>query len=212
MDAAVACPRYGVMNVLGIETATPFGGVGLVSGVTQFERRLEVGDAFRSCVPAIDAVLAEAGIGVDDLDAITVTRGPGSFTGLRIGVTAAVTLAALHDVLLIAPSMLSLVAEACADPLGGRVCVSLDARRKRRYAAVVERVGPVWRVDKGPVDIEPSRVPEFAGDAVDVRLETRERSAPSLGIELAAWVARSIDQHERVDPAAVELEYVRPGV
>src|SRR5947208_1277721 len=47
----------------------------------------------RSLLPAVRDLLAEAGLSVSDLDALAVGLGPGSYTGLRIGLTAAKTLA-----------------------------------------------------------------------------------------------------------------------
>lgn len=200
------------MNVLGVETATAVASVGLVCGAERFERRFTSSQAFRSCVPAIEALMEEAGIGVPDLDVIATPRGPGSFTGLRIGATSAVALTELHGARLVAPSTLSLVAEACSERAYDRVCASLDARRGRRYAAVCRRGRGAWEVVDGPVDIEPAEIAAFAEGAPQARLEDRDPSTAALGVVLAEWVARSGDFHPTVDPSSLELEYVRPGV
>lgn len=50
-------------------------------------------DETKKLLPAIESVLKKARIGFEDIDRIVVARGPGAFTGLRIGVTVANTLA-----------------------------------------------------------------------------------------------------------------------
>lgn len=76
------------MNVLGIDTSTVTGGVALLS-----DDRL-VGESVLNIrtthserlLPALERLLADAGITVKELDLLSVVTGPGSFTGLRIGV------------------------------------------------------------------------------------------------------------------------------
>ncbi len=77
------------MNILGIDTATRILGVALridgeTAGQTIF-RQPRNHDALLT--PAVRDLLAARGLGVHDLDAVAVSIGPGSFTGLRIGVS-----------------------------------------------------------------------------------------------------------------------------
>lgn len=82
----------------------------------------------------IEKVLAEASIEKASLDAIAVSKGPGSYTGLRIGVSAAKGLCYALDIPLIAvPTLQVLAAKVeCTEP----VIPMLDARRMEVYAAV----------------------------------------------------------------------------
>ena len=73
-------------SILAIETSTPACSVALLVGDTKFCRYSEEPRSHtRLIMGMIDEVLSEAGITVDSLDALAVTVGPGSFTGLRIG-------------------------------------------------------------------------------------------------------------------------------
>lgn len=86
-------------------------------------------------LPGIDAVLREAGFGLDDLDAIAVSTGPGSFTGLRIAIATAKGLAFARGPELVGVPTLAALARA-ARGAGGPVAALLDARRGELYAAV----------------------------------------------------------------------------
>jgi tRNA threonylcarbamoyladenosine biosynthesis protein TsaB len=83
----------------------------------------------------IDEVLKEANVDKKDLDAIAVSKGPGSYTGLRIGVSAAKGLCFALDVPLIATLTLEVLAQQiqCDDCF---IIPLLDARRMEVYAAV----------------------------------------------------------------------------
>lgn len=83
----------------------------------------------------IDAVLKEAGITPKDLDAIAISKGPGSYTGLRIGVSAAKGLCFALNKPLISVSTLQALAHqvVCND---GVIIAMLDARRLEVYAAI----------------------------------------------------------------------------
>lgn len=83
----------------------------------------------------IEQVLAEAGIHLNQLDAIAVSMGPGSYTGLRIGVSAAKGLCFTLDLPLIAiPTLTSLAHQVRSSPKF--IIPMIDARRMEVYSAV----------------------------------------------------------------------------
>ncbi|MFI0428573.1 tRNA (adenosine(37)-N6)-threonylcarbamoyltransferase complex dimerization subunit type 1 TsaB [Mariniflexile sp. HMF6888] len=83
----------------------------------------------------IDAVLKESGITSKALDAIAISKGPGSYTGLRIGVSAAKGLCFALDIPLIAVPTLEALAHQ-VDCNDGVIVPMLDARRLEVYAAI----------------------------------------------------------------------------
>ncbi len=85
----------------------------------------------------IDEVLKEANIKSNELDAIAVSKGPGSYTGLRIGVSAAKGLCFALDKPLISASTLEALARQiiCSD---GVIVAMLDARRMEVYSAIFD--------------------------------------------------------------------------
>jgi tRNA threonylcarbamoyladenosine biosynthesis protein TsaB len=99
-------------SILAIETSTPACSVALIVGDTTFLRYSEEPRSHtRLIMGMIDEVLGEAGITVDGLDAIAVTVGPGSFTGLRIGFSTAQGLAFGADIPVIPVSTLQVMAQ-----------------------------------------------------------------------------------------------------
>ncbi|GAA4960053.1 tRNA (adenosine(37)-N6)-threonylcarbamoyltransferase complex dimerization subunit type 1 TsaB [Algibacter aquimarinus] len=85
----------------------------------------------------IDAVLNEASISKNDINAIAVSKGPGSYTGLRIGVSAAKGLCfALSKPLISVPTLEALAHQAICDD--GTIIPMLDARRMEVYSAVYD--------------------------------------------------------------------------
>lgn len=85
----------------------------------------------------IDEILKEAGLTQNDLQAVAVSAGPGSYTGLRIGVSAAKGLCFALDIPLITIGTLdSLVRQLDADE--GHLVAMLDARRMEAYTAVYD--------------------------------------------------------------------------
>ena len=85
----------------------------------------------------IDTVLKEANINSKDLDAIAVSKGPGSYTGLRIGVSAAKGLCfALEKPLISIPTLAALAHQVKMDE--GVIISMLDARRMEVYSAIYD--------------------------------------------------------------------------
>ncbi|TJY32516.1 tRNA (adenosine(37)-N6)-threonylcarbamoyltransferase complex dimerization subunit type 1 TsaB [Pontimicrobium aquaticum] len=85
----------------------------------------------------IDEVLKEANVSLGDLKAIAISKGPGSYTGLRIGVSAAKGLCFALDIPLISiPTLESLAHQVSAET--GVIIPMLDARRMEVYSAVFD--------------------------------------------------------------------------
>ena len=118
--------------LLAIDTAAPRLALAVLRDGDRVDTLVEdmaTGQAER-LFPAIDALFARTGIAYADLTRIAVTTGPGSFTGLRIGLSAARGLAlALGIPVIGVPSLLALSLNAQCDP----VAVLLDARRGEAY-------------------------------------------------------------------------------
>lgn len=88
--------------------------------------------------PFIQDTLKSAGLTISDIDAVAVSKGPGSYTGLRIGVSAAKGLCFSLDIPLISVSSLDVLAAATNIAEGVVVCM-LDARRMEAYTAIYDR-------------------------------------------------------------------------
>lgn len=126
------------MNVLGIDTATAASAAALLRADGEVFERLPHPDRLSDhpghateLMPAVEAVMAEAGVGYGDLDAIGVGVGPGGFTGLRIGVATARALATSAGVELRPVSSLRALSEGIESEL--RLAL-IDARRGEVFA------------------------------------------------------------------------------
>ncbi len=91
----------------------------------------------RTLMPMVKALLENAELAAGDLDAVAVARGPGSFTGIRIGVAAAKGLAFGLDKPVVGVSTLEAMARNIAHVDGTVVC-AMDARRNQIYNAVFQ--------------------------------------------------------------------------
>ncbi|QDQ01112.1 tRNA (adenosine(37)-N6)-threonylcarbamoyltransferase complex dimerization subunit type 1 TsaB [Lysinibacillus fusiformis] len=122
---------------LGIETANAPLSVAVVKDgkvVAEIIQNIKLTHS-AGAMPAIENILENAGIKPNELDAIAVSEGPGSYTGVRIGVTLAKTLAwTLHKPLVGISSLKVLAANATL--YDGLICPIFDARRDNVYTAV----------------------------------------------------------------------------
>ncbi|TBW30178.1 tRNA (adenosine(37)-N6)-threonylcarbamoyltransferase complex dimerization subunit type 1 TsaB [Gramella sp. KN1008] len=98
----------------------------------------------------INGILEETGLSVDDLDAVAISKGPGSYTGLRIGVSAAKGLCFSQDIPLISVPTLQLLAKQLNNNEGSIVSM-LDARRMEVYSAVYDSHGKQIRDTRAEV-------------------------------------------------------------
>ena len=125
------------MRILAVDTATPCCSVALSEDGEVRAAAVDAGGVTHSrhLMGLIDGVMASAAWRVDQLDGFGVTRGPGSFTGIRIGMSAVMGLAQAVARPVVGVSVL----EALAWPLsqsGYPVCALIDARRGEVYCGV----------------------------------------------------------------------------
>lgn len=89
-------------------------------------------------MPLLDQLLSESGIEREEIEAVAAAAGPGSFTGLRIGVSTARALAQALNIPAVPVCTLQALAEAVPVP-GSLICPILDARRNQVYTALFKR-------------------------------------------------------------------------
>ncbi|HEV3053410.1 MAG TPA: tRNA (adenosine(37)-N6)-threonylcarbamoyltransferase complex dimerization subunit type 1 TsaB [Solirubrobacteraceae bacterium] len=129
--------------ILAFDTATRATTVALASGARTIERRDDPPPGARPrhttvLLGLIAQVLADADAGWDQVERIAVGVGPGTFTGLRIGVATARALASARGLPLVGISTLESLARN-ATPEHGTVAAVLDARRGEVFAAIFNR-------------------------------------------------------------------------
>jgi tRNA threonylcarbamoyladenosine biosynthesis protein TsaB len=147
---------------LALDTATPATVVGLeLPDGTVREARDDVEQGQRprhtTCLlPLAAGLLEEAGLRWQDLELIAVGLGPGTFTGLRIGIATARGLAAATGARLVGIGTLRALAAGAGD---GRVLAVIDARRSEVFVAGYDSGHQLF----GPVPLAPAAVAGLAG-------------------------------------------------
>ena len=131
-------------RILALDSATDACSVALCDGDALLSRfELAARSHTQRLLPLVDEVLAEAGLGLSDLDALAFGRGPGSFTGLRICSGMVQGLAFARDLPVIPISTLDAMAwgyyRTHPQTLGRTALVTLDARMHEVYCSLVRR-------------------------------------------------------------------------
>ena len=142
----IFAPQNLTMMILCLETATPVCSVALNSACCTLALRETEGQNAHSekITNFIKAVMEEAGIGYSQLDAVAVSQGPGSYTGLRIGVSTAKGICYAADLPMMAIDTLEAMAYGMKEKLGGQLdpdnllIPMIDARRMEVYASVFD--------------------------------------------------------------------------
>jgi tRNA threonylcarbamoyladenosine biosynthesis protein TsaB len=219
------------MRILAIDTATWRCTVALLSdGVVLAERAERTSSNHAGTLPRlVDETLLAAGERLHRDDAIAVTIGPGSFTGLRIALSFAKGLAFAGGYRLVGVPTLDALA-LVAPPSQGRLCTVLDARKREVYAAVYEREGSKLMRFGVPVAIAAERLAEtiagpcrFIGDGVEAYgdvfqrvlgaaavLLPSEAHPPSATAVAALAAARLRAAPEGDDIVTLTPSYLRP--
>jgi tRNA threonylcarbamoyladenosine biosynthesis protein TsaB len=162
--------------ILAIDTCEMRGGVALRQGATPPLVRAHVDhvDYSEWLLPAVDEVLSEAGIKMQQVQVLAAATGPGSFTGLRVGLTTVKAWAEVYGIPVVGVSRL----EAMARPWGrdgGLLATFCDAQRGQVFGAVYNTL-----------DGKLSRVGDEVVAAPEVFLEL---VAELAGTNKVAWVS-----------------------
>lgn len=127
------------MRILAIDTSNEVLGIALLNEdevVGEYITNMKKNHSVR-VMPAIEKLLSDCETEANDLDKIVVAQGPGSYTGVRIGVTVAKTLAWALQIPLVGVSSLATLA-ASAHYFDGYICPLFDARRGLIYTGLYE--------------------------------------------------------------------------
>lgn len=211
------------MRVLAVDTTTERESVALaVDGEVTGEVRLRArGGHSRRLMPAISFLLGAAGLSPREVDGFAVTIGPGSFTGLRVGISCIQGLALASGRPCLGVDTLEVLARA-AGRGAGVVAATVDAYRGQVYAALHDASGA--RLDapraESPEALA-SRAPEnvaFIGDGADKHRDVLAALRPRavflpgdryLAATLARMAAPRLQAGEGVPAAALRALYLR---
>ncbi len=185
------------MFILGIETTGAFASAALIdeTGVLGYVKGSDRFSHLQNLMPQIESIIRSSGTALRNIDVIAVSNGPGSFTGIRIGVSSARALSQVLGTPCAAVSSLEALAMRAADTAdnGVLICPMLDARRHQVYAGgyFLADGWPVEKIKAGPYMLD-----EFLqmaegyerillmGDATDVYAEKIAQLRPE-GAETA---------------------------
>jgi tRNA threonylcarbamoyladenosine biosynthesis protein TsaB len=218
------------MKILAIETSTMLGGVAVADEKTGLisETKLNVKTTHSErLMTVIDFTLKESMLSLEDMDAFAVSIGPGSFTGLRIGLSTAKGLSYASGKPLI--TVPTLEAFAWNFPFSGNpVCLMLDARRKEVYTAVYSWKGNGFDKIVEELSVKPEEILKnlqgtviFAGEGVLLYKELikeimKERAlfapadkmVPSPSNVAMLGISKALNR-EYTDPAEAVPFYIR---
>ncbi len=190
------------MNLLAIETASESCSVALSAAGEVCTRQAHAPrEHAERLLPWVQSLLAEAGLRVHDLDAIAFSRGPGSFTSLRIGIGVVQGLAWGAQVPVVPVSSLQTMAQASVARGVGAALVALDARMDEVY-------GGLFRLDEHSI-MRPDGPERVGSPAALAAMATAEVTGVGNGFaryaELAAVGQSLAGVHADIWPEASSL-------
>ena len=217
------------MFVLGIETATWLGSVALVTEsevIAEYTLNIRRTHSER-LMGMIAQLLSDTTVALKDLDGIAVSIGPGSFTGLRIGLSTVKGLCFANDLRMAAvPTLRAMASRMCFSPYP--VCPLLDAKKREIYGALYDVSEGAARSVLAPCAISLDKLLKqisgttiFSGDGTTMfrdpireTLGDRALFAPSHSAHPdAAAVARlglsALQRGEHAEPFGIEPIYLR---
>ena len=172
----------------------------------------------------VDRVLADAGVTIGDVEGLAVSIGPGSFTGLRIGLALAKGIAFAGGLPLVGVPTLEALAHVADAAPGETICAALDARKREVYAALFVATEAAPRRVSTDVALAPEALAALltppcvlVGDAGEVYGEVLGARAtlrpfathhPRGGV-IARLGAERIAAGEGANPGPLEPTYVR---
>lgn len=155
----------------------------------------------RFLIPRIEAMLQEAGIAMSSLQAIAVGQGPGSYTGIRVGVSVARTLAyALKVPLVAVPTLCGFVPDD-----DGTFTAVIDAKISGVYVLKGERAGATVRWNGEPQAIPVAELPDYLEGSTRFVTPQAARIQPLIEGVCAASASSKLQWVERTPSADAYL-------
>ena len=219
--------------LLALETATDMGGVALVEDAGVVGEY--TGEGLRShagwLLDGVDRLLSQRGVGLEAVSAIAVSIGPGSFTGLRVGLATALGLCFDTPRRLVpVPTLAALslrATEAQSDPTA-RIAPLLDARKGQVYAGFyapgarelhsdrvedpltwlrgVSGAGPIWLLGPGAQLYQNEISSVLGSEALVLPAEVGRPRAAEVGV----LGERLLRDGQSLRPSELRLRYLRP--
>lgn len=219
------------MNILAIETTSAFASIAVLNERGECTEVVSDGSLnhLQRLLPMVEDALKKSGGSLNDITGLAVSRGPGSFTGIRIGVTTAKALAQVLGVKIAQVPTLFAMAYTLKDR-NAVICPILDARRNQVYSAAYlfengsrKEIFPegAYSLEEVVAFLEPYESVLFMGDGVE---PFGERLAEQMGsrcefvplaerMQRASSIARiGLEMHRAGDVAdyvTAEPEYLR---
>ena len=218
--------------ILGIESATSRVGcaIGGPDGVLAARESAQPRRHAESLVPQIAEIVEESGVAMADIEVVAVDVGPGLYTGLRVGITTAITIAHALGATMVSVTSLELVAHAArgeVDRKGNRIDVVIDARRGELFhAAFTSNGGGVDWISE-PAVVNPSplaatlsrEAPEtlLVGDGVEAHrgvfaqasLSPNRVSVYPSAETIVELAAAAVEAGKTVNPGLIRPLYLR---
>ena len=220
------------MLLLALDTATEQGSLALVAeDRVLMEYSLDSHNSYLTCLmPGVAAILKKSGKDVADLTAVAVSTGPGNFTGLRIGLATAKTLAWSLNCPLVPVSTLEVLAArfpGSPDPIG----VLMDAKRGEVFWGLFRCPEDRPQVLEGPLRLPVSELPArlrppllLTGPGLDAHRETLTQllppeiawAPPEMRLPRASTLAHLARHRLKLgltaNPAQLVPTYLRPAL
>ncbi|MEP0711921.1 tRNA (adenosine(37)-N6)-threonylcarbamoyltransferase complex dimerization subunit type 1 TsaB [Algoriphagus sp.] len=209
--------------ILSLETSTPICSIALhQAGILLGEKSLDVPGAHsEKLMGMVSSLLLACDLAIEDVEAVAVSEGPGSYTGLRIGVSVAKGLAFACDIPLIAVSTLEALCLGAKARLNdsGYVVAMLDARRMEVYREIFDfDMNTAAKLDSEIVDehsfselLGKGKV-YFVGDAVEkVSKVINHPNAVFLEVRISADYIGQLAFHKYERKKFADLAYFVPN-
>lgn len=205
------------MNILAIETTGAEASVAVINekGEVFMEASDQKLNHLQNLMPMTDILLQKRGMSIDDVDYIAVSEGPGSFTGIRIGVSSARALAqALGLETISVATLRSFLFN--APEYRGVICPIFDARRSQVYGGAYQ-----WRDDGEYREVVPGAAYDLHQLLLKLENAVREMASEhgspaeitffgdgitSYGAQILKWQDSSLNTNIRVLFAADDLK------
>ncbi|MEE9258739.1 MAG: tRNA (adenosine(37)-N6)-threonylcarbamoyltransferase complex dimerization subunit type 1 TsaB [Nitrospinaceae bacterium] len=214
---------------MGIDASIPRGSVALLENnhILSQQSLDSLPSYSNRLLPLIDRVFSETGTSLNDVDGFCITHGPGSFTGLRVGVSLVKGFVLATEKPFMGVDTLEAVAS-LAGPVAHPVCAILDARKKQVYAGffkfedgLITRISTDRAVEPEMLCEEISEPTLFVGSGLDTyagllsaKLGSRFLTGPGTGPNTVAAGAailaeRRFEENKSFDLTQLTIKYVR---